>query len=92
VSRATRTRLTLFLAAMAWLGITPAAHAYIDPGSTSMIFSAIVAGFAAAGTVIGVYWHKFRRLFRRGEPDVDTFDWDDAAPDQDAATPLDERA
>jgi hypothetical protein len=82
VSRATRTRLTLFLAAMAWLGITPAAHAYIDPGSTSMIFSAIVAGLAAAGTVIGVYWQKFKRLFRRGGPELDTYDWDDATADR----------
>lgn len=92
MSRATRTRLTLFLAAMAWLGITPAAHAYIDPGSTSMIFSAIVAGLAAAGTVIGVYWQKFKRLFRRGGPDLDTYDWDDTTPDTDTATSLDERA
>lgn len=92
MSRATRTRLTLFLAAMAWLGITPAAHAYIDPGSTTMIFAWVVAGLAAVGTVISIYWEKFKALFRRGGPELHALDEDDTAPDQDSATSLDERA
>lgn len=92
MSRATRTRLTLFLAAMAWLGITPAAHAYIDPGTTSMVFQFVVAGLAAAGTVIGVYWQKIKRLFGQGGSDVDVSMMDVEEPDADASTSLDERA
>ena len=44
MQRATRVRLTLFLAVMAWLMVLPSAQAYIDPGSTSIIFQALVAG------------------------------------------------
>lgn len=63
-----RVRLGLFLTVMAWLVVIPAAHAYIDPGSTSMIFSALVAGLAAVGTAATMFWHRLRGLFRRTRP------------------------
>lgn len=63
-----RVRLGLFLTAMAWLVVMPAAHAYIDPGSTSMIFSALIAGLAAVGTAVTMFWHRLRSLFRRTRP------------------------
>lgn len=64
--RATRVRLTLFLATMAWLMVLPSAHAYIDPGSTSVIFQALIAGLAAAGTGLAMFWSRITSFFRRG--------------------------
>ncbi len=51
---------------------TPAASAYIDPASTGMLFSAIVAGLAAAGTAITMFWSRIVGFFRReGAADSD---------------------
>ena len=41
--------------------------AYIDPGSGSIIFQAIVAGSMAVYLTVKVYWRRFRGLFRRQE-------------------------
>lgn len=63
--RATRVRLTLFLAVMAWLMVLPPAHAYIDGGSISIIFQSLVAGFAALGTAMVVFWGRIKAFFTR---------------------------
>jgi hypothetical protein len=60
-----RAVLTIYLALSVWLLTVPAAHAYIDPGSTSMIFQVLIAGLAAAGTAITVFWNRLTGLFRR---------------------------
>lgn len=70
--RATRVRLTLFLAVMAWLMVLPSAQAYIDPASSSFIFQGIIAGIAAAGTGLAVFWTRIKALFRRGDRDAET--------------------
>lgn len=64
--RATRVRVTVVLTLGAWLMVLPSAQAYIDPGSTTVIFQAIVAGIAAAGTGIAVFWTRIKSFFRRG--------------------------
>ncbi len=64
--RATRVRVTLVLMVGAWLMVLPSAQAYIDPGSTTVIFQAIVAGIAAAGTGVAVFWTRIKSFFRRG--------------------------
>lgn len=63
--RGTRVRLTLFLAVMAWLAVLPPAHAYIDGGSLSVIFQSLVAGFAALGTALVVFWGRIKAFFTR---------------------------
>lgn len=40
-------------------------HAYLDPGTGSMVFQAVVAGLAAAAYAVGAYWGKIRLLFSR---------------------------
>ena len=40
------------------------AHAYLDPGSGSMIFQGIIAGLAMISVTLKMYWHKVRSLFR----------------------------
>lgn len=67
--RAVRVRVTLILTVGAWLMVLPSAHAYIDPGSTTLIFQAIVAGIAAAGTGIAVFWGRIKAFFDRGSSD-----------------------
>lgn len=60
-----RLALTLYLTVGAWLLFTPAAHAYLDPGSTSVIFGALVAGAMGAGMFFKTFWRKLTGLFRR---------------------------
>lgn len=68
--RPIRVRLTLFLAVMSWLVVVPSAQAYIDPASGSMIFQALIAGIAAAGTGLALFWHRITSLFRRSASDT----------------------
>lgn len=42
---------------------------YLDPGSGSLIFQAVVAGFMAATLTLKMYWRKLRGLFHRQEND-----------------------
>jgi hypothetical protein len=46
--------------------ILPAANAYIDPGSGSMIFQAVVGGLLAAAIVVKTFWRRIVSLFKRG--------------------------
>jgi hypothetical protein len=66
----TRLQLTVMLTLGLWLAFIPAANAYIDAGSTSMIFSAIIAFFAAAGVTIKMYWSRIVGAFRRGDAET----------------------
>lgn len=65
--RSTRVRVTLVLTVMAWMMVLAPAHAYIDGGSMTVLFQAIVAGMAAAGTAVAVYWTRIKSFFRRGD-------------------------
>ena len=48
---------------------TNPAHAYIDPGTGSMIVQAVLAAVAAVSVSIGIFWRRIRpfldRLFGR---------------------------
>jgi hypothetical protein len=46
-------------------------HAYLDPGTGSIILQAIVGSIAAAGAVLGVYWQKVKGLFGKGRAPAD---------------------
>jgi hypothetical protein len=41
--------------------------AYLDPGSGSIIFQAVVAGAMAVSLTVKIYWRRLRGLFRRQE-------------------------
>lgn len=77
--RATRIRLTLFLAVMAWMSVVAPASAYVDGGSMTVVFQALVAGIAALGTAVTVFWTRIKGFFRRG--DTSTTD-SERAPEQ----------
>lgn len=53
-----------------WLLVVPAANAYIDPGSTTVIFQAIIAGIAAAGMGLRMFWGRISGFFRRDKGDT----------------------
>lgn len=61
-----RIALTLYLTVGAWLLFIPAAHAYLDPGSTSVIFGALVAGAMGAGMFLKTFWRRLTGFLRRG--------------------------
>ena len=44
------------------LGLTVSApsHAYLDPGTGSIILQSILAGIAVAMGVLRLYWHRFK--------------------------------
>ena len=41
------------------------AHAYIDPGTGSMIIQAVIAAIAVASVSIGIFWRRVRAFFER---------------------------
>ena len=41
------------------------AYAYIDPGTGSMLLTALVGALAATGTAISVYWSKVKSFFSK---------------------------
>ncbi len=44
-------------------------HAYLDPGSGSMLLQLLLGGFAGLGIIVKLFWHRLRS--RVGRPDKD---------------------
>lgn len=52
--------------AMLWvLALHAPANAYIDAGSTSVVFQAVIAFLAAAGVTLKMTWSRISQMFRR---------------------------
>ena len=47
------------------LGIADLAHAYLDPGTGSVILQVFLGGIVGALTVIRLYWKRIRSVFSR---------------------------
>ena len=43
--------------------ITLPAHAYLDPGSGSLIIQGVIGAIAAVGVTMKLYWHKIKLKF-----------------------------
>ena len=55
------------------LSITSPAHAYLDPGTGSMLLSAIIGVAAAVGLALKLFWYRLVGLIRGkkgGRPDA----------------------
>lgn len=52
-------------AAALLLALELPAHAYLDPGSGSMMLQILLGGFAAVGVAARLYWHRVTAVFRR---------------------------
>ena len=57
-----RQRLSL---ACALLISSAPASAYIDPGTGSALIQGIIAGIAAIGVTLKLYWHRIVKFFTR---------------------------
>ncbi len=64
------------------LGIGAPAHAYLDPGTGSMLLQLLLGGVAGALVVGKLYWHRVKDFFG-GQPVSD--------PNQDPAPDIDDR-
>ena len=62
---------TASLLALSLLAFSPAALAYLDPSTGSMVVSAIVGIFASVALALKTYWYKIKGLFKR-ESEEDT--------------------
>ncbi len=58
-----RMATTLYLTAALWLMLVPAANAYIDSGSVSVMFQGIVAAIAAGGMFFKLFWRRLTEMF-----------------------------
>lgn len=75
---------TLTALAIAAVTFSPAAFAYLDPGTGSMIISAIVGIFASLVLAIKTYWYRLKGILRRAfrsmrrQPEPSDVDSDDS--------------
>ncbi len=65
---------TLCAAALVLVMLAPPAWAYLDPGTGSMIISAIVGLFATVGLALKTYWYKIKAFFRKDGDEPPTGD------------------
>jgi hypothetical protein len=56
---------TLALGLAFFAAFTAPSYAYLDPGSASIIITAILGGIAAVGYTTRLYWERFKDLFKR---------------------------
>lgn len=59
------TRSLLAIATLSMLLVSPAAFAYLDPSTGSMVISAIVGIFASIALALKTYWYKIKGFFKR---------------------------
>ena len=50
----------------ALLAAPSTSHAYLDPGTGSMILQGVIAAIALGAFTLKQYWHRFLALFQRG--------------------------
>lgn len=71
---------------LALLGYAPLASAYLDPGTGSMIMSAIVGLFATAALAVKTYWYRIKRLFTGRRPPEPARPDEEADPEEPSQT------
>jgi hypothetical protein len=59
-----RLALRVVVLLLAFVSIAPPAHAYLDPGTGSMLVSAIIGVAAAVGLALKMFWYRVVGLFR----------------------------
>ncbi len=55
--------LAFCLVAVVAIVVPAPAHAYLDPGSASMIVQMIIGAVAGVGIAVKLYWHKIKGFF-----------------------------
>ena len=59
----THKRLIVMWIAAQLAGFSAAAHAYLDPGTGSILVQSLLAGIAGAVAVVSLYWQRVKRFF-----------------------------
>jgi hypothetical protein len=67
-------RWRLATAALFLTMLAQPAWAYLDPGTGSMIISAVVGLLATVGLAVKTYWYKIKAFFRKDTTDLPTGD------------------
>lgn len=67
-------------ATIALYGFAAPAYAYLDPGTGSMILSAVVGLVATLGLALKTYWYKLRNFFRPADEEEPVPEEPDPAP------------
>jgi hypothetical protein len=55
--------IRIALAALVCTAMAAPAHAYLDPGTGSIILQSILAGIAVAMGVLRLYWYRLKAFF-----------------------------
>lgn len=62
-------KFRLVVAIVGAVALAPSsAHAYIDPGTGSMVLQAVIAGVVGGLVVIKMYWQRIKAVFSRRDP------------------------
>ena len=75
-------RLALWVVVMlvAFLSTASPAYAYLDPGTGSMLISAVIGVAAAVGLALKMFWYRLAGLFRGKRGDTPPRAADGAPP------------
>lgn len=58
-----RKRVIAVWLAVQLVGFSAAAHAYLDPGTGSILVQSLLAGIAGAVAIISLYWQRVKAFF-----------------------------
>jgi Na+/proline symporter len=58
-----RRRAVVIWVAIQLAGFSAAAHAYLDPGTGSILVQSFLAGLAGAVAVVSLYWRRVKQFF-----------------------------
>lgn len=56
-------RAVILWVAVQLAGFSGAAHAYLDPGTGSILIQSLLAGIAGAVAIVSLYWHRLKAFF-----------------------------
>ena len=54
--------VSVLLFGLIWLVPPKAAHAYLDPGTGSILLQVLIGGVAGLGVIVKLYWRRLRDL------------------------------
>ncbi len=64
------------------LGLAAPAHAYLDPGTGSILLQGLIAAIASVGFYAKTHWHAIKARFSKQPPEADDDETADEATDQ----------
>lgn len=65
--------------------VSASAHAYLDPGTGSILVQSLLAGIAGAAAVLSLYWQRLKTFFTNMRKPPDDTRSSATHPDNDAS-------